>query len=569
MNAPQANATQTDSHPAGNAAPHVLPAAGMPLYGKLLWLTAARLGIATILLALATRFIFQTLTDSLSLVEHTLFIVILVSYAVSLGYLLVLRKSRQVSPTFAVIQVMGDALFANLVVYLTGSTESIFVFLLPLCVISAANIFSRKGAFLAAGAASLLFAGLTLSLAFHWLPTPILSPTTPPFRRMVGMMLMDILAIVLTGLLGGLLSEQLRRASAALKSREAAYLKLEKVHECIVRSVPSGLITMDMDCRIHSSNPAAERILGISGADLRGRDARQLLPALTSGLKPEGMEEAEAKLSQADGRTRWISVSAAPLRELRSSEGAGFVVTFSDTTERHQLAEAIHRSERMAAIGQLSAGLAHELRNPLASMSGSIQLLAESPTLDPDDRRLMDIVLRETDRLDALVGDFLRYARPRPLQPVPFDLAETIRASAALLQKSLSDKHARLELSLPDSLSVEADQDQIRQVIWNLLINAAAALGENKNKEGLVAVSLKDSGGTVTLAVSDNGCGIPPDTLDKIFTPFFTTKQGGTGLGLAIVHGIVEAHGGTISVQSTPGQGTAFTVVLPSKNGRV
>ena len=540
----------------------MVTAAGLSLYGKLLLLTAARLAVVTILLALATRLIFQTLTDSLSLVEHTLFAVILASYAVSLGYLLILRKSKQVSPIFAVIQVMGDALFANLVVYLTGATESIFVFLLPLCVISAANMFSRRGALLAAGAASLLFAAFTLGLTFHWLPTPILSPNSPPIRRMLGMMLMDILAIALTGLLGGLLSEQLRRASAALKSREAAYLKLEKVHECIVRSVPSGLITMDVEGRIHSSNPAAERILGLSGADLHGRDARQLLPPLASGLTPEGMEEAESEISLADGRTRWISVSAAPLRELRSSEGAGFVVTFSDTTERHLLAEEIHRSERMAAIGQLSAGLAHELRNPLASMSGSIQLLAESPTLDLDDRRLMDIVLRETDRLDTLVDDFLRYARPRPLRPIPFDLADTIRASAALLGKSLGGKSASISLSLPDSLTVEADQDQLHQVVWNLLTNAAAALGDEA--EGKIGVSLKDNGdGTLTLAVSDTGCGIPPDTLGKIFTPFFTTKQRGTGLGLAIVHGIVKAHGGKIDVHSAPGQGTCFTIVLP------
>lgn len=561
MNGPSdAASALAGGQPAPIAAAKRRPEPG--LYRKLLWLTVIRLIVVTLLLALATRLIFQSLTDRLGTGEQVFFGVILACYVMSLAYLLFMRKVRRVSRRFALVQVAGDVAFANLTVYLTGGTESLFVFLIPLCILSAANLLSRRGALVTAALAALAFIALTSGLAMHWLPTPILSPGSPGIRRVMGVMTMDVMAILLTGVLGGILAEQLRRAGEALESSEAAYLKLEKVHECIVRSVPSGLLTVDSMGRIHSANPAAARILCVEERKLLGMDAGKLLPRLKECMDAPGKDVGEVEVGTADGKCRWISLLAAPLVSTKPQEGAGFVVTFNDVTEKHALAEAVQRSEKMAAVGRLSAGLAHELRNPLASMSGSVQLLSESSTLDDDDRKLLAIVLKETGRLDALVTDFLRFARPRPLAMADFDLEGTFRSSLSLLMNDARAQRLKVEMDMPSPLMVRADQDQMGQVVWNLLRNALDAMD---GREGLVRIrGAKSPGGEVTFSIEDNGVGIDGESLSSLFVPFYTTKRGGTGLGLAIVHGIVQSHGGSISVRSREGDGSTFEVTIPS-----
>lgn len=540
-----------------------------PLYRKLVWLTLTRLVLVSCLLTLASTFIYRAQVEELGIVEQSLFIAILVSYAASLAYLFVLRKSKQVSPRFAFVQALGDVAFANVVVYLTGGTESIFVFLLPLCVVSAANVLTRRSALIASAVACLLFVFFTIGQQQQWLPAPILAATSANTSRLLGLLLIDLGAICLTGLLAGYLAEQLRKAREALVVREEAYQALEQLHEDIVRSVPSGILTIDGQGRVSSLNPAAERILGQGAPGLLGRPVGEVLPFWhddLAGWASRASGDFEAELSVPSGERRWLGVSAAPLIAPNRVADAGLVISLSDLTDRHAMAEAVQRSEKLAALGQLSAGLAHELRNPLASMSGSVQLLSESAQLDAEDRRLMDIVLREADRLDALITDFLRFARPRPLQPGHFDLARAIHTSLALLRNRPTDKAFTIVESLPESLPFFGDADQLGQVIWNLLVNAAQALRQEGGDIRVTAQRLSD--GAVEIVVSDTGVGIAERHLSSLFDPFFTTKQGGTGLGLSIAHGIVQAHEGRIEVTSREGAGTTFRVVLPSREAQ-
>lgn len=540
-----------------------------PLYRKLVWLTLTRLVLVSCLLTLASTFIYRAQVEELGIVEQSLFIAILVSYAASLAYLFVLRKSKQVSPRFAFVQALGDVAFANVVVYLTGGTESIFVFLLPLCVVSAANVLTRRSALIASAVACLLFVFFTIGQQQQWLPAPILAATSANTSRLLGLLLIDLGAICLTGLLAGYLAEQLRKAREALVVREEAYQALEQLHEDIVRSVPSGILTIDGQGRVSSLNPAAERILGQGAPGLLGRPVGEVLPFWhddLAGWASRASGDFEAELSVPSGERRWLGVSAAPLIAPNRVADAGLVISLSDLTDRHAMAEAVQRSEKLAALGQLSAGLAHELRNPLASMSGSVQLLSESAQLDAEDRRLMDIVLREADRLDALITDFLRFARPRPLQPGHFDLARAIHTSLALLRNRPTDKAFTIVESLPESLPFFGDADQLGQVIWNLLVNAAQALRQEGGDIRVTAQRLSD--GAVEIVVSDTGVGIAERHLSSLFDPFFTTKQGGTGLGLSIAHGIVQAHEGRIEVTSREGEGTTFRVVLPCREAQ-
>lgn len=540
-----------------------------PLYRKLVWLTLTRLVLVSCLLTLASTFIYRAQVEELGIVEQSLFIAILVSYAASLAYLFVLRKSKQVSPRFAFVQALGDVAFANVVVYLTGGTESIFVFLLPLCVVSAANVLTRRSALIASAVACLLFVFFTIGQQQQWLPAPILAATSANTSRLLGLLLIDLGAICLTGLLAGYLAEQLRKAREALVVREEAYQALEQLHEDIVRSVPSGILTIDGQGRVSSLNPAAERILGQGAPGLLGRPVGEVLPFWhddLAGWASRASGDFEAELSVPSGERRWLGVSAAPLIAPNRVADAGLVISLSDLTDRHAMAEAVQRSEKLAALGQLSAGLAHELRNPLASMSGSVQLLSESAQLDAEDRRLMDIVLREADRLDALITDFLRFARPRPLQPGHFDLARAIHTSLALLRNRPTDKAFTIVESLPESLPFFGDADQLGQVIWNLLVNAAQALRQEGGDIRVTAQRLSD--GAVEIVVSDTGVGIAERHLSSLFDPFFTTKQGGTGLGLSIAHGIVQAHQGRVEVTSREGEGTTFRVVLPSREAQ-
>jgi len=254
-----------------------------------------------------------------------------------------------------------------------------------------------------------------------------------------------------------------------------------------------------------------------------------------------------------------IGVTVSPLRDL-DDEVIGRVINFSDLTELRRLEHNMRRAERLATVGELAAGVAHEIRNPLASISGSIELLRATPQASEDDRALMTIVHREIQRLNVLIGDLLDYARPRPSQPVDFDLGVLVREviQVARADQSFTDTELAVEVDAP--LTVHADPAKLRQVVWNLVRNAADAAATGGKH---VVVEARADGDDITIAIADDGPGIPADQLARIFDPFFTTKQKGTGLGLATCHSIVAEHGGHIDASSEHGKGAKLVVHLP------
>jgi two-component system sensor histidine kinase PilS (NtrC family) len=261
------------------------------------------------------------------------------------------------------------------------------------------------------------------------------------------------------------------------------------------------------------------------------------------------------------GRNLVLGISVSPLRDVRNRV-VGRIINFTDLSELRRMEQQMKHAERLASIGQLAAGIAHEIRNPLASMSGSIELLQQAPEVSEDDRTLMTIVVREIDRLNNLINDLLDYANPRPRQPAELDLAVLVDETVTVFRqdKSRGEVDVTTILPPPGTLPLSADPAKLRQVVWNLLRNASDAA---QTGGGHVAVAATDGGDTIELAITDDGPGIPPESVPHIFDPFFTTKKKGTGLGLATCLSIVTEHGGTIDVESEPGNGTRLVVRLP------
>ena len=324
---------------------------------------------------------------------------------------------------------------------------------------------------------------------------------------------------------------------------------------------PWELMCVDEDGLITYLNPAGEEIFGIADAELRGQALRVRLPALSPALDaplPAGRQRNEAVVIGPDGRRRTLGWAVGRLNE---HGAAGWVIVFQDLTEFRRMEEAVRRSDRLAVVGGLAAGLAHEIRNPLAAMTGSVELLGGSPGLLESERQLLQVVRKEGQRLEALVRDFLSFAKPASPQLGTIDGRELVLETAELFRAEADRRGVSLSVEAQADIALRADGAQIKQVLWNLLGNAADATGPG----GRIAVQLGRAAGQALLSVTDSGAGIGRDDLAQIFDPFFTTKERGTGLGLAIVYRVIEAHGGRITVQSEPGKGSTFSVWLPAE----
>jgi two-component system sensor histidine kinase PilS (NtrC family) len=361
------------------------------------------------------------------------------------------------------------------------------------------------------------------------------------------------------------LGSQLEHARVSLESERTAAADLLTLHEDIVRSLSSGLVTVDRRDRVISANHAATEILGLPQSRLDGVVLGELFPGLERQLGEIGplgrLSRGELRLAR-EGSAAVIGISVSPLFN-HQNQALGRVIHFQDLTEMRRMEESVKRGERLAAIGRLAAGVAHEIRNPLASISGSIELLGQIPQADEEGRALMQIITREIDRLDGLINELLEFASPRPLRPANIDLTAVVHDTLSVFHRDPSFANVEVKLSpqpAARSLLVRADPEKMRQVLWNLLRNAAEAAREGG---GRVTVGLERKSASVLLSVGDDGPGIEPDLLERIFDPFFTTKTRGTGLGLATVQTIVNDHGGGIRVESQPGRGSSFTVELP------
>ncbi len=529
------------------------------IVGKLQWLMFFRLVMFTLLLGSVLAFDYAKTETP----QWTLIGLVVAIYVLTIVYSVALKRMRRGFESFAYAQLLIDLLSSVALVTLTGGTESLFIFTFSLTVLAASILLYRRGALYTSAVATALIVGLVAREAMGWgIPS---GPAEGDQLRSIFLHgVTNVTAVFLVALLAGYLSEQLRAAGQQLRFASADIEALKALNEHIITSIQSGLVSYTLDDKIIFFNPAASKITGLETADVLFRSVASVFPGVrdheSSG--DDSLSRWEQAFVRPDGSRRVLGFSLSPLLDAHRAH-QGWILIFQDLSPIREMEERIRRSEQFAAIGKMAAGIAHEIRNPLASMSGSIQMLSQSSTLDPMSEKLMRIVMRETDRLNALITDFLHFARPKepefsrfPLRPLVQEVIEVF----AYLHFQDTEAQLDVDVQVPTDLEVTADPQQLKQVVWNLFNNAAEAM-ENS---GVVSLSAAcDDRGAVEIRVQDSGCGITDEVRDRIFDPFFTTKDSGSGLGLAQVLRIVEDHGGELLVESVPDAGSTFVVRLP------
>lgn len=339
------------------------------------------------------------------------------------------------------------------------------------------------------------------------------------------------------------------------------------IKDQVVTSLPVGLIATDKDGKIAFFNSAAERITGLDLAQARGKDPDFILPSHFCGLKEsldrgESISEKEMECEFTENKIVPVSISAS---EIVNEEGSfvGQVLIIRDLGEVRRLQNEIRRKEKLAAIGGLAAGVAHEIRNPLSSIKGIASYYKDKFEDGSEDKEMAGVMIEEVDRLSRVISELLEFARPTKLNLKPSNLNELLKHSARLIEQEATAKNVQVQMDLnPDSVRADVDPDRLTQCFLNLYLNALQVM---ENGGQLTIRSSTRGDGSVVIDIKDNGAGISPDDLGKIFDPYYTTKPKGTGLGLPIVHKIIEAHQGQVKVRSTVGQGTVFSIILPLK----
>jgi two-component system sensor histidine kinase PilS (NtrC family) len=453
-------------------------------------------------------------------------------------------------------------------VHLTGGIDSGFSLLYHLTIISGSIILYRRGGYLSASLSSILY-GAMLDMQYYNVVGFTRSQNFTP-AQVLYQVFISIISFYMVAFLSGYLSDRLRKTRQQLKEKSTDFEDLRVLQDSILRSVGSGIVTMDMEGRVTSWNPAAEQITGYRYAEIRERSHEVFGESIkgifghTDDLR-EGPIRFDGELIKKDGLRLILGMTASLLKDEKDSV-RGIILTFQDITKIVEMEERVRRQERLATIGSLAAGIAHEIRNPLASLSGSIQVLRKDLDLKGDNQRLMDIVLREAERLNTIITEFLEYARPKASSIEEIFLSSLVDETIVLLRNNKNFREdIKITCEVASSVRVQADPQRLRQVFWNLLINGCQAMP----KGGEIRISATPSSPNnddtewLRVTITDSGQGIARDDIDKIFYPFFTTKTGGTGLGLAIVYRILEDHGATIDVESEPGKGTRFIIMLP------
>jgi len=484
--------------------------------------------------------------------------IIAITYVTSIVFGVLLRRGFAAGRVALPMQA-ADIVVTSLLVHATGGAESPYIFLYALSIIGAGALLYRRGAALVtlASAGSLITVSLLAWTAVIALPAPPqVHPWTQSAADLARTLGINLATLIGVGALSYLFGDQLERGAETLATTRKAAADLRTLHEDIVRSLASGLITIAPDGTVLTANVAAADILGQPPV-LAGQPIDRLMPGLSALIATEHGELRRADLALAEDLT--VGVTVSPLRDVKNHV-IGRVVNFQDLTELRRLEVQSRRSERLATVGKLAAGIAHEIRNPLASISGSIDLLRQGPIASEDDRTLMTIVHREIQRLNVLVGDLLDYANPRPPQLVDFDLGVMVEETLQVARGEQAFAAIVMAMEVDRPLPIHADAAKLRQVLWNLLRNAAdaAALGGKH-----IHVDARRGPDATTLVVTDDGPGIAADQLAHIFDPFFTTKSKGTGLGLATCHAIIAEHHGHIDVASELGKGTKMLVTIP------
>ena len=528
-----------------------------------------RLVVATLLLGGTLAVILHEDRDLASFTPRFLLSLIAVIYGTSLaaGWWLLLRPTYR---GIALTQIIGDLLVTVSLVYVTGGPSSGFTFLFGVAVLMAAMVLGAKAARAAGSTAMVLYLLLAFALWQQLLPPP--PDQRAEIYQLAGMsalygVLLHLSGLALVTALASALSERLNRTGDRLQMAEANAHSLARLNNDIVRSIASGLLTTDDQGRIRTLNAVGADMLQMEPARLVGCPLSELLPdanammdkVMAQGGRPLARSECYAR--RRNGEEFLMGYSLTTLRDDAGTR-TGALVVFQDLTEIEQLRSAAQRQERLAVLGRLSAGLAHEIRNPLSSISGSVQLVRSAPELSAEDQRLLDIVLNEVERLDDLVSTMLQVGKPRAPQRSLFDLRVLVEEVVEVAREGAA-RAAAVELSatLPtEAVRTYADPAQIKQVVWNLVKNALQASPAGGTVHLSVGLSVRDES---WLAVRDEGHGLSERQQSRIYEMFHSERTHGAGIGLALVRQIVDAHRGEVRIESAPGKGATFSVSLP------
>jgi two-component system sensor histidine kinase PilS (NtrC family) len=488
--------------------------------------------------------------------------IIVATYATSVVFGLLLRRGfaphRVARPMLA-----NDLVLTSALVYATGGAQSPYTFLYALSIVAAGALLYRRGAVVVTAAALLSIVVVSVLAWKRVIDVPLSSQVRPwdeTGLELVRTLGINVAALIGVGALSFIFGDQLQRGAETLATTRRAAAELLTLHQDIVRSLSSGLLTTTPDGLVLPVNQAAAEILRTSIGDLTGRPIEAVMPGLSALLATDGELRRGDLAVPANGADVMLGVTVSPLRDARD-QVIGRVINFQDLTDLRRLEQHARRGERLATVGQLAAGIAHEIRNPLASISGSIELLRQAPQTSEDDRTLMTIVHREIQRLNGLIGDLLDYANPKPNQPVDFDLGVLVEETLQVARGDQAFAEVELVCETDHPLPIQADPAKLRQVVWNLVRNAAdAAAAGGKH----VRVEVRRDDGHATISVTDDGPGIAKELVARMFDPFVTTKPKGTGLGLSMSHGVIAEHGGRIDVETELGKGTRVLVTLPA-----
>jgi len=458
----------------------------------------------------------------------------------------------------AILQVLADLGMVTMVVHTTGGIDSSLNFLYPLVIVVAAMLLPRAWAYLSAALAFILF-GAILELDYYGFIASY-SNSHPKLKALQVVIFVNLFAYFAIAYLAALLMTKLRQADVQLKNASGALEDLQALHENIVHSMSGGVITTGPDGRITLVNRAAQQLLELSEAELRGRPVagffQDPLPHIGGGRGG-----AEVRYTSARGYRKTFRVMVSVL-SVSARGDLGLVYTFDDLTEIRRLEREMRMQDRLAAVGRLAAAIAHEIRNPLTSIAGSVSMLSDAPALNPEEKHLLEIVTRESERLNAIITDFLAYSRGKQYTFERADLIPLLEDTLTLLEHRLTAEDAGIHVQRAFQVReawVLADGDKLKQVFWNFCENAVRAM---RKTGGTLKVSLGERGSDWEMAFADTGPGLPPQQAEKIFEPFQSNFEGGTGLGLAIVYQIVQAHEGKVWARSEAGKGTNFVLRL-------
>jgi len=541
------------------------------LMTRLKWLMVFRVVLVVIFLGTSIWLQFKEVLAFQS-VLYPIYTIIVITCLLTILYANLFRWVKN-AELFAYFQIFVDILLITATVYVTGGMESILSFLYFLSIISASIMLNRRGGFYAASASSIAY-GVLVNLDFYKiLPAgyKLIIPSGIGYNRgdILATVVLNIIGFFTVAFLTGYLAERTITVEKELEEKKIDFKKLEAINKHIVENINSGILTINSNQRITSFNRAAEKVMGYKLDEIYNKPIDMVFPDLMKAkhysIIPDETSASyfriEKTFKRKDGKELFLGFAASPMKE------GGHIIIFQDLTRLKEIEEQLRRVDRLRALGELAAGMAHEVRNPLTSISGSVQVLKKSLMLDTESQHLMNTVIREAERLNALITDFLLFAKPAT-KMTKIDLRDIINETVNIFKNSPESGNIDIQLKIEDGLIVEGDSRQLKQVFWNLFINAGNAMPDNnrdkgQGRRGKIIVEATGREKDVEATISDTGMGIPPENIERIFDPFFTTKDFGTGLGLAVVHRIIEGHNGKIEVKSKKGEGTSFKITLP------